>query len=300
MKDKQQEKSVSPKKLAANRNNAKHSTGPRTLNGKQRASQNSFKHGFYGMRLFPNGELLARDGEDYNRVLAAYWSLYSPVGDVEKLYVEKIAVHSLRLARLIGHEQKVFAWSAPFEQRSVDKIVRYESSISRQLEKAIEQLERLQEAREAVSDEFETSDLESDDATCESDEGTEESSEAPEDLIPKKPQGDRTSSNAADATLTTVPLPVEGEASRRPAETAANNPPPENSVLPIAGAQTLAKLIEQALDPSPAGQDKNGLASGENYGTNPPNCSRFIETAEDEELVERIKRGDFDDPEHFE
>jgi hypothetical protein len=244
MKNKDQKKPVSQQKLAANRKNAKSSTGPRTTKGKQRASQNSYKHGFFGMRLFPNNELLARDGADYNRVLAAYWSLYSPLGDVEKLYVEKIAVHSLRLARLLGHEQKVFAWPSPLEERAVDKIVRYESNVSRQLEKAIDQLERLQEARKAASDQSEASGLESDDANSEPDEATEKPSEAPEDLIPEQPLGVSAPSNAPDASLTTAPLhfeasskqasaPIEGEPSSRPAETAASNPPPENGVASV-------------------------------------------------------------------
>lgn len=34
------------KQLAANRRNARKSTGPRSLRGKQRASQNSYRHGF--------------------------------------------------------------------------------------------------------------------------------------------------------------------------------------------------------------------------------------------------------------
>src|SRR3954471_21605756 len=36
---------ISPRKLSANRRNAKHSTGPRTKLGKQKSSQNSLKHG---------------------------------------------------------------------------------------------------------------------------------------------------------------------------------------------------------------------------------------------------------------
>jgi hypothetical protein len=244
MKNKDQKKPVSPQKLAANRNNAKRSTGPQTPRGKQRASENSFKHGFYALRLFPNNELLARDGEDYNRVLAAYWSLYSPVGDVEKLFVEKIAVYSLRLARLLGHEQKVLAWSAPFEGRSMDKIVRYESSVTRQLEKTCDQLERLQEAREAASNQPETSGLESGDAIAEPDEATEKRSEVPEGLIHEQPQGGSASSNTSDASPTTAPphvdassehglAPIEAEPSSRPAETAASNPPPENCVASV-------------------------------------------------------------------
>jgi len=263
MKDNQQEKPVSPQKLAANRKNAKRSTGPQTPKGKQRASQNSYKHGFYGTRLFPNNELLARDGADYDRIFAAYWNYYMPVGDVEKVYVEKIAVHSLRLARLLGHEQKVFAWVAPFEARAVDKIVRYESSVSRQLEKTIDELERLQKEREAEANQFETSNLEADDALSNTDEGTEERSETPEELIPEEPQDVSTSNKAPDTSLTTAQphvetsakqgsAPTDVEPSNRPAETAAGNPPPPESCVPNAGGQTLAKAVEQAMDPTRA------------------------------------------------
>src|SRR6185295_10000903 len=36
---------LSPRNLSANRRNAKHSTGPRTPQGKTKSSQNSLKHG---------------------------------------------------------------------------------------------------------------------------------------------------------------------------------------------------------------------------------------------------------------
>ena len=54
MKDKQQQKPVSTQKLAANRNNATSPTGPRTTVGKQRASQNSYQHGFYRNAVWMN------------------------------------------------------------------------------------------------------------------------------------------------------------------------------------------------------------------------------------------------------
>jgi hypothetical protein len=123
------------------------STGPRTAHGKRRSSQNAVKHGFYAQRLYPNKELVDKDGKAYNEVLRGYWVHYAPVGDLEKLSVERIAVLSLRLARLLGHEQEVMGLKFPFEYKSADKIVRYESSLNRQLEKTVERLERLQRQR---------------------------------------------------------------------------------------------------------------------------------------------------------
>jgi len=296
MKDKQQKKPVSPKQLAANRKNGQRSNGPNTPEGKRRASQNSYKHGFFALRLFPNNEVLARDGADYNRILASLRNHYLPQGDLEDLCVEKIATYSLRLARLLGHEQDVFAWRAPFEARSVDKIIRYESNINRQLEKTTDQLEQLQEARKAEADLTETSGLESD-------EPPDERSETQEELIPEKPQDLSASSKVRDASLT-VPqphvetdvkrgsAPIDVEPSNRPTETGASNPPPPESGAPNTGAETLAQALERALGIVSADSDKSGLSSGEKYGTVRSYPRRLFETAEEEEMIDRIKRGD--------
>jgi len=269
MKDKQQDKPVSPEKLAANRKNAMRSTGPQTTKGKQRASQNAYKHGFYATRLFPTNELIARDGEDFNSILAAYRSHYAPVGDLENYYVEQIAVHSLRLARLLGFEQKVLAVGAPFECRSMDKIVRYESNVSRLKERAINELERLQAARKAESSQFEDSNLEADDALS-NDEATDEPPEAPQELIVEEPPDVSTPSSIPDGSPTTVPQLIEngakqesssvtGEQSDKPAETPAGSAP--------ASVSTLANMIEKVAGLAPADEHQCTLGFGENFGT---------------------------------
>lgn len=182
-------------------------------------------------------------------------------------------------------------------------IVRYESNISRQLEKTIDRLERLQKARKEASNQSEFSDLESDDAISNPDEVTDEPSAAPEELIPEEPQDVSTSSKVPDASLTTPQphvetsvkqwsAPTEMEPSSKPTETAASNPLlPENCVS-NAGAQTLAKAIEEAMDPTPADQHESGFGSGENYGIGRYFPRRLAESEEDEEMIERIKRGD--------
>jgi hypothetical protein len=82
------------------------------------------------------------------------------------------------------------------------------------------------------------------------------------------------------------------ELSSKPIETAASNPPPPENSVPGAGAQSLAKEIEQVMDPTPAEQHKSGLGSGENYGIGRYFPRRLAESAEDEEIIEGIKRGD--------
>ena len=302
MNDKQQEKPVSPQKLAANRKNAKRSTGPRTPKGKQRASQNHYKHGFFAQRLFPTQELFDQDAADYNRVVAAYRGHYAPVGDLENLCVEQIAAESLRLARLLGHEQETLTWRTPFEARSIDRIMRYESNVSRQLEKAIERLERLQEEREAESNQFEISNLEADDASSDTDDATEDGAEAPEEVLPEEPPDASTPNNAPHTPLTTAqpyleasaepePSPQNSEPSKTSAGATVNNPQPPEISTTSTGARIMTEENEQAKDPVPAEKHQSNLGSGEDS----IGSSRFIETAEDEKLVERIKSGYFDD-----
>jgi hypothetical protein len=67
-----QSKPVSPAKLAANRANAQHSTGPKTLEGKERSKQNSRKHGFFARQPLPQGP-------EGDQLWEAYSDLYAGI-----------------------------------------------------------------------------------------------------------------------------------------------------------------------------------------------------------------------------
>jgi hypothetical protein len=54
------------RQIAANRRNALHSKGPRSIGGKKRASRNSIRHGFNSTRTVPDAELI-RAGETLAR-----------------------------------------------------------------------------------------------------------------------------------------------------------------------------------------------------------------------------------------
>ena len=269
MKDKQQKKPVSPEKLAANRKNAMRSTGPRTAQGKQRASQNRYVHGFYAKFLFPTPELIARDGEEYKRILAAYRDHYAPIGGLENECVERIAVHSLRLARVLGHEQKILGFGTPFEFRSMDKIVRYESNVSRLKERAIHELERLQAARKAESSQFEDSNSEADDALS-NDEATDEPSEVPQEPISEEPPDVSTPRSVPDASPATAQQHVETDAKQGSVPVNGQQPnktpeTPEGSAP--AGGSILTKAIEKVAGLPPAEQHKSSLGSQDNHET---------------------------------
>lgn len=89
---------VTPGMLAANRLNARKSTGPRTSEGKKRTRFNSFQDGAYAKSF--REVILSRGGDValYDRLLANYRRIFSPPlrGDA------KVAEHLAREAWLEG------------------------------------------------------------------------------------------------------------------------------------------------------------------------------------------------------
>jgi hypothetical protein len=186
------DKPVSPQKVEANRLNAQRSTGPRTEAGKAKAAQNSYKHGFFALRLFPNDKLCAQDGPDYEMVYRGLYSHYAPVGFMEHFWLEKIATEALRLARVLGYGQEVLGWRMPFENHSVDRLLRYESTVSRNFAHAVKNLELLQAQRKAESSQLDQStDPEPDPATGESEPTPNEPSSTSEEPVVEEPTSAR-------------------------------------------------------------------------------------------------------------
>src|SRR5438876_1899342 len=170
---------VSSRKIAANRRNASKSTGPRQA-GKRMVAKNALKHGFFSKCLLiphPDGK---EDPTEYQNLYAALRVHYQPLDFLEELWVEKIAVWSWRLRRLLrcesgqiaralaehNHEIKqssaaesgepeLSALSSPEldaitdhlfvpPKEELDKLLRYEAMINKQLNHAIAELEQLQ------------------------------------------------------------------------------------------------------------------------------------------------------------
>lgn len=171
---------VSLRKVESNRRNSQKSTGPKTATGKKRVSRNAVRHGFFSKFLL----IQHRDGkesqDEYDDFYAGIRKHYQPVGWLEELWVEKIAVWSWRLRRLIrcesgqidralaGHSYELQQSkaddlaepeSAPSsnpemdamtdhlflpEKEELDKLLRYEAMINRQLNHAMAELERVQ------------------------------------------------------------------------------------------------------------------------------------------------------------
>ena len=134
--------SLSAKKLEANLKNAQLSTGPKTEAGKKHSSLNALKHGLLASTvLVANGS--AEESAQFAELLAALDQDLKPVGRLEEMMVEKIAICWWRHKRAL----KLDTVLTPADDYS-DRVVRYETSIQRQLAHAINQLERLQRARQ--------------------------------------------------------------------------------------------------------------------------------------------------------
>src|SRR6266699_2394189 len=95
---------ISPRKLAANQQNARRSTGPRTLEGKARVRHNALKHGLLAKEVIvPLGDEHEKRAE-FELLVDDLWQHYAPVGPIETMLVDRIAVAHWRLRRAIRAE----------------------------------------------------------------------------------------------------------------------------------------------------------------------------------------------------
>ena len=92
--------SISAVQLIANQNNAKKSTGPVTLQGKQTVSNNALKHGVFSKSLILTDE----DPAEYKSLLNQLLQELHPSGLLEQTLVERIALTLWRQRRLVRAE----------------------------------------------------------------------------------------------------------------------------------------------------------------------------------------------------
>ncbi len=96
---------ISEARLAANRANAKKSTGPRTPEGKQRSCMNATRHAILGQVLHLTGKDLAA----YNEFTSSYLETLQPKGAVETQLANTCADLQFRLHRIAAAEHNLFA-----------------------------------------------------------------------------------------------------------------------------------------------------------------------------------------------
>jgi hypothetical protein len=92
--------SISAVQLIANQNNAKKSTGPITVRGKQTVSNNALKHGVFSKTLILTDE----DPDEYKSLVDQLLQELHPIGLLEQTLVERIALTLWRQKRLVRAE----------------------------------------------------------------------------------------------------------------------------------------------------------------------------------------------------
>lgn len=95
--------SSSQRKLKANRENARKSTGPKTPRGKAFSRRNAISHGLF-VSPITDFEALAENPQEYADLLNGLRDQHQPVGRAEEVEVERIAVCCWRLKRAWRHE----------------------------------------------------------------------------------------------------------------------------------------------------------------------------------------------------
>lgn len=98
-KEKRKPTTVSSRKIAANRQNALKSTGPKTVRGKAFSRRNALKHGLFARETI-DFFLEREDPEDYEELLNGLREDFQPAGTAEELEVRHMAVRWRMFERL--------------------------------------------------------------------------------------------------------------------------------------------------------------------------------------------------------
>ena len=126
--------------------------GPNTAAGKKKVSLNAVTHGLSSARLILPGEHSA----DWDTHRRAVMDTIAPVGAVEKALAEHVASLLWRLQRLTAYETAAIDERQHLEQLSarllphpdtIDRIIRHEAHLVRQLLQLLRELEARQDAR---------------------------------------------------------------------------------------------------------------------------------------------------------
>jgi hypothetical protein len=96
---------ISKRQLAANRANAKKSTGPRSKESKEKVAQNATKHGLSGAHF---QVLSCEDQKEYDALFERFIEAEKPVDDVERELVVKMARHTWLSDRAIRFQEGCF------------------------------------------------------------------------------------------------------------------------------------------------------------------------------------------------
>ena len=92
-------KKLSDKQLAANRRNARKSTGPKTPAGRAVSKLNALKHGLLAQTVVVRGHQLKESPIEFKKLCQAFYANLNPVGPLEEMLADQIIQAAWRLRR---------------------------------------------------------------------------------------------------------------------------------------------------------------------------------------------------------
>src|SRR5262245_46558335 len=153
---------ISPERRAASRRNGQKSQGPTTPAGKQRSRANALKHGMTGTGVV----LTDDDPAEAQRRCEALEQELKPSGELGRILVRRIAVHSVRMDRCVRHEaamnaERVRNAEAEYDDRRLaavekafDWLAGEPATSARRLRQSPEGLDMLIRAWEGLADDL--------------------------------------------------------------------------------------------------------------------------------------------------
>jgi hypothetical protein len=143
-------KPISERKRKANRENAKKSTGPRTVRGKRFSSFNAVTHGLLAKKVIyaADGKLM---NEDLKRVLDSLRHEYGRGDVASELLTELAAVDYWRMQKVLEYERKYLSpQGGDFHpQGAMPTLIRYMTANRRAFEKSLTTLMQLRTQNDA-------------------------------------------------------------------------------------------------------------------------------------------------------
>lgn len=148
---------ASPAQIAANRRNARRSTGPRSAEGKAVSSRNATRHAVLSENVAASGE----DAAIFENLRSGLVAEFDPQTAMETLFVERIAVLFWRERQLVNSEASMLSeasqgitrgpYIAP-TLRLVDQLLvgRYQTMLTNQIASTIHQLHSVQRSRQEM------------------------------------------------------------------------------------------------------------------------------------------------------
>jgi hypothetical protein len=156
---------ISEKQLEANQENAKLG-GVKTEEGKAVSKLNAIKHGLLTREALLDGE----NEQELKELTDNIYEQFTPKGELEKIFCDRIASSVWRLSRAIKVEKNIMEFHSKDDfgkiclsqaegqgrrmaimdmiiNDDIEKIIRYESSIERGIYKALHELQRIQATR---------------------------------------------------------------------------------------------------------------------------------------------------------